>query len=115
MSRLDARGIDRLLAKLDREPPVRYVVVGAEYGIYHELGTRKMMARPFLAPAVEQARHVGTMEAMVRRYGIEHLERAVDATATAVAAQALVNIRDWPLVDTGFLMNSLKVEKEVPR
>jgi len=32
-----------------------------------------------------------------------------------VAAQAQVNIRDWPLVDTGFLMNSLKVEKEVPR
>jgi HK97 gp10 family phage protein len=30
--------------------------VGAEYGIYVEMGTRFMGARPFLTPAVEHAR-----------------------------------------------------------
>jgi HK97 gp10 family phage protein len=29
------------------------VIVGAEYGIYHELGTRYLPARPFLGPAVD--------------------------------------------------------------
>jgi hypothetical protein len=30
--------------------------VGAEYGIFQELGTRFMSAQPFLAPAAEAAR-----------------------------------------------------------
>jgi HK97 gp10 family phage protein len=32
------------------------VQVGAEYGIYVEYGTRKMSARPYLRPAVEEVR-----------------------------------------------------------
>ncbi len=32
------------------------VYVGAEYGIYQELGTRKMKAHPFLGPALESVR-----------------------------------------------------------
>lgn len=32
------------------------VRVGAEYGIYQELGTRKMRAHPFLVPALEQVK-----------------------------------------------------------
>lgn len=32
-------------------PTTVEVGFGAEYGIYHELGTRKMAARPFLSPA----------------------------------------------------------------
>lgn len=32
------------------------VSVGAEYGLYQELGTSKMPAQPFLTPAVEQNR-----------------------------------------------------------
>jgi len=30
------------------------VIVGAEYGLYVELGTRKMRAQPFFIPAVEE-------------------------------------------------------------
>lgn len=30
-----------------------FVVVGAHYGIYHEMGTRFLPARPFLLPALE--------------------------------------------------------------
>lgn len=32
------------------------VYVGAHYGIYHEMGTRYMVARPFLIPAAEAER-----------------------------------------------------------
>lgn len=31
------------------------VNVGAEYGIYHEIGTRYMAARPYLAPGLQRA------------------------------------------------------------
>lgn len=33
-----------------------HVVVGAEYGVYQELGTVKQPARPFMAPAAERVR-----------------------------------------------------------
>ena|SRR5579885_853141 len=33
-----------------------YIGVGANYGIYQEMGTRYMPAHPYLAPAVEQVR-----------------------------------------------------------
>lgn len=32
------------------------VIVGAEYGIYHEFGTRSLPARPFLGPAADLVR-----------------------------------------------------------
>lgn len=35
----------------------RYVVFSATYAIYQEMGTRHMMGRPFLTPAVEHERH----------------------------------------------------------
>ena len=35
------------------EPDLWWVVDGTEYGIYQELGTYKMPARPFMTPAVE--------------------------------------------------------------
>lgn len=34
------------------------VSVGADYGIYHEMGTRFLPPRPFLSPAAERARPV---------------------------------------------------------
>lgn len=40
-----------------QEAPLAWVVeVGADYGIYQEFGTRRMAARPYLIPAVEQVR-----------------------------------------------------------
>lgn len=32
----------------------KFVQVGAHYGLYHEMGTRFMPARPFLLPAAEK-------------------------------------------------------------
>ena len=40
-----------------------YVAVGANYGIYQEMGTHKMAAHPFLIPALEACRE-GFMAAM---------------------------------------------------
>lgn len=42
---------------VEMDTPVRAIVnVGAEYGLYLELGTRWMAARPFLRPAVQALR-----------------------------------------------------------
>ena len=37
-------------------PHTWWVQDGVEYGIYQELGTRKMAAHPFMVPAVERVR-----------------------------------------------------------
>lgn len=44
------------------------VIVGAEYGIYHELGTRFLPARAFLGPAADQVRPLFliAMRALIR-------------------------------------------------
>ena len=41
-----------------------------------------------------------------------NVDRAVEQAALAVAAEAQKNIRGWPLVDTGALLNSIKAEKK---
>lgn len=44
------------------------VAVGADYGIYHEMGTRFLPARPFLSPAAERAKPTfdASMRALLR-------------------------------------------------
>lgn len=42
-----------------------YVAVGAEYGVYVEMGTSKMAAQPYLIPAAEMVRPA-FVEAMTR-------------------------------------------------
>jgi len=37
-----------------KKPGLYWVADGVEYGIYQELGTHKMSARPFMKPAVEK-------------------------------------------------------------
>lgn len=37
-----------------RGEKVYWVADGVEYGVYHELGTHRMAARPFMTPAVEK-------------------------------------------------------------
>lgn len=39
--------------RFENEGMTGYVDVGAHYGIYHEFGTSRMAARPFLGPAVD--------------------------------------------------------------
>jgi HK97 gp10 family phage protein len=38
--------------------------VGAEYGVYQEMGTRRMAARPFMRPALEENR--GRIAGLIR-------------------------------------------------
>ncbi|HLH22445.1 MAG TPA: HK97-gp10 family putative phage morphogenesis protein [Chloroflexota bacterium] len=52
-----ANGQARMLPEHERPDDLAAVVaVGAEYGVYVELGTRRMGARPFLGPAAEAVR-----------------------------------------------------------
>ena len=53
---IDTGALHNSIAARQKEPFKWWVLVGVEYGIYHELGTRRMRARPFLLPALEQVR-----------------------------------------------------------
>ena len=44
-----------MLPKEQPAPDEAIVAVGADYGIYHEMGTSKMAARPFVRPAVDES------------------------------------------------------------
>ena len=56
-----------LLPEVDQpsDDTTAYVAVGAEYGIYVEMGTSKMGAQPYLIPAAEAVRPA-FIEAMTR-------------------------------------------------
>lgn len=47
--------LNSIFSYTDLDGLTGYVVVGAFYGIYLEYGTIRMAARPFIAPATEQA------------------------------------------------------------
>jgi hypothetical protein len=48
-------GDGELLPEVERpeSPTIAYIAVGADYGIYQELGTVNMPAQPYLLPAAE--------------------------------------------------------------
>ncbi len=43
-----------MLPRAQPGPEEAIVAVGADYGIYHEMGTRKMAPRPFMRPAADE-------------------------------------------------------------
>lgn len=65
----EIQGDGPLLPEVDKPPDdqTAYVAVGAEYGIYVELGTSKMAAQPYLLPAADFVRPAFIM-------AMEHLE-----------------------------------------
>lgn len=57
-SSIPDNGQGELLPEVDRpaDKGTAYVAVGADYGIYVEMGTSKMSAQPYLIPAAEAVR-----------------------------------------------------------
>ena len=61
-------GALRASMRAEKTGSLEYQVMdGVEYGVYLELGTERMAARPFVAPVIEQMRQ-GEFGRMMRRY-----------------------------------------------
>jgi hypothetical protein len=87
-----------------------------EYAVYHELGTSKIEARPFMRPAAErvQANLVGYVKRMSRSQGIPLTSEAnvVKCAALAVQTEAKKIADQKDVRDTGQTIASIKAVKE---
>lgn len=102
--RIDDRELTGLIRKTSGKGPVRVVADGVEYGLYVEMGTSRMAARPAARPAVEKVRP-GFDKAF---QGVITNEQA----AIVVDKAALDVERLWKqnaAVDTGAYKNSIHV------
>lgn len=106
--RVDTSKLDEI-ARATAEPTRRRIIAdGVEYGVYVELGTSRMPARPCLVPAFE----AHTRE-LARALG-QAIERGVslDDVLGKVAFDIQRDYQSNVPVDTGALKNSIHVETE---
>ena len=103
---IDSVRLDAITAAAKHNPHRRIIADGVEYGIYVELGTTRMIARPFLVPNFERVTKKLPKAIGAAVQNAIPLQFIVDKAAFDVMAGAMV---DAP-VDTGALMNSLHVE-----
>jgi hypothetical protein len=86
-----------------------------DYAVYHELGTSKMEARPFMRPAAErvQADPIKHAMSMASTHGIDitNEEGLIRALALAVQNEGkrIANAKD--IRDTGDLIASISIQK----
>lgn len=102
--RIDDAELRRLIGGTKRNP-VRIVADGVEYGIYQEMGTSRMIAHPFMKPALEAVRP-GLAKAFRQAFTSDQAEAVVEKAARDVERLAKVHAP----VDTGALRNSIHVE-----
>ena len=92
--------------------PVKPKVIadGVSYGIYQEMGTTKVVARPTAAPAVEAVRG-GFAQAFAQANAISTVlaQSVVDKTARDVERLWKQNIVTKNVIDTGAYLNSVHV------
>jgi len=106
---VDTAKLDQIIAALPKEKIVRFVADGVEYGLYQEMGTSRMSARPFMSPAVEAVRG-GFNQAFNGIDSLMQAEAVVDKTAFDIEAGAKINAP----VDTGALRSSIHVTPDRP-
>lgn len=99
--------------RMDFDGDAVYVVgPTTEYAIYHELGTSKMAARPFMRPAMERVRANPIEHARsISGADMNSYEGIVRAVAMAVAAEARQIAREKKVRDTGATIASIQARK----
>jgi len=105
--KLDMRVLEQIKKQVgDRPVETRTIRDGTEYGLYVELGTERMTARPALVPAVERVKKV-----LLSAIG-PAVERGEDLNAVFWKAAFLVEgwYKAEVPVDTGTLKNSITVD-----
>ena len=108
---------DSVLAKMINEAsgPIKPKIVadGVNYGIWLEIGTTKMAARPTAAPAVEAVRgRFAQAFAQAQAISTALTQGVVDKTARDVERLWKQNIVTKHVIDTGAYLNSVHVVEE---
>jgi hypothetical protein len=86
----------------------RIIADGVEHGVYVELGTTRMAARPHLVPSFEDnTRNLGRALGQAVERGV-----SLDDVMNKTAFDIQHDYQDGVPVDTGSLKNSIHVEEE---
>ena len=118
---MKANGISQVIqvieqVKVDFEgDEVRLVGPTTEYAIFHEMGTSKMEARPFMRPAAQRVQaNLGTyLDQVASRQGIPLTseENIVQCAAIAVRDEAKKIADQKGVRDTGATIESIQIEE----
>ena len=106
--RIEDAKLRKMIAATKGKKPVRIVADGVEYGVYQELGTSRMTARPTAAPAVEAVRP-GFEQAFKGDETFMRAEQIVEKTAHDVERLWKQGIVQKNIIDTGAYLNSIRV------
>ena len=105
---VDDKRLLALIAATKGKAPVRVVADGVNYGIYLEMGTSKMSARPCAGPAAEDIRPI-FQQALRGAVTRQQVEDVVDKTAFDVEKRWKEYVIQKDVVDTGAYLNSVHV------
>ena len=105
---VDDRKLVALMKATKGKRPTRIIADGVEYGIYIEMGTVHMPARPCAGPAVEAVRPA-FLQAWKKAGSLARSEAVVDKAAHDVERLWKQNIIQKDAVDTGAYLNSIHV------
>lgn len=113
-----ADAVENLLGEIRSEfdgDAVYVVGPTVEYAVYHEFGTYKMAARPFMRPAMDKVRSnmAGEVQRMASSQGIplDSEEAVVRCAALAVETHAKRIAHAKDIRETGALINSIEARR----
>ncbi len=108
--RIDDAKLRAMIKATKGKKPIRVISDGVEYGLFLEMGTVKMAARPTAVPAVEAVRP-GFEQAFKGNEKFMQAEQIVEKTARDVERLWKQGIVDKNIIDTGAYLNSIRVSE----
>lgn len=110
--KLDKAKLEQIQRATAEHVPTWIISDGVDYGVYHELGTTRIHARPFLVPAFEsKTRALGRALGQAIERGVS-LAAVMSKTAFDVQKETQANITEKHIFDTGNLFNSINARPE---